>query len=486
MLTTEQIITAYRAGQQAVVELVSTLCQTIEHLQSENDSLKIRITEVENQLATNSRNSSKPPSSDGFVRQTRSLRQPSDRKPGGQPGHEGTTLKQVNIPDNLISHDPKHCSSCGVTLHNVPGCLDDERRQVFELPPLKLIVTEHRVSIKDCPSCGKQNIGAFPEGIPCGTSYGHDVKSLLVYFNQGHLIPYDRSCQIFTDLFEQPVSEGTLHRAINVCASELVEIETHIKQGVTNSKVANFDETGIYVVDKRDWLHTSSTPTLTYYAHHKKRGEEATKEIGILPEFKGRAIHDGFSSYRVYPCSHGLCNAHHLRELIFVHEQMQRGWALDMKQLLLEIKDAVDLARKRQDIKLDSEQLTHFEQRYKTILNAGLEEEAKYPSPISGKCGKKKQSKSKNLLDRLDKYMEETLAFMKDFAVPFDNNLAERDLRMMKVKQKISGCFRTPVGAKAFCRIRSYISTMKKQGHNVITTLSSVFSGNSIMPDVPG
>lgn len=478
-------MTTYKAGQEAVIELVSISCKTIEQMKSEITALKSRITELENQLATNSRNSSRPPSSDGFGRQTRSLRQPSDKKPGGQPGHEGTTLKQVDMPNEQLTHDPKQCSSCGAALDDVAGRLDTERRQVFELPPLKLVVTEHRVSIKECQYCGKQNRGAFPEGVACGTSYGAEVKSLLTYFNQGHLIPFNRSCQIFTDLFEQPISEGTLHGAVNSCASELTEIETHIKQGIINSAVANFDETGMYVEDKRGWLHSASTPTLTHYAYHEKRGDRATKEIGILPEFRGLAIHDGFSSYWQYLCTHGLCNAHHLREMIFLYEQMQRGWAFDMKQLLLKIKGVVDTA-KEQQIELTIEQFTHYEQCYKTILQAGLEEEKKYTPPVSGKRGQKKQSKSKNLLDRLGKYEEETLAFMKDFAVPFDNNLAERDLRMMKVKQKISGCFRTSVGAKAFCRIRSYISTMKKQGHNVITSLSSIFSGNPLIPEVPG
>lgn len=484
MLTKDQITTIYMSGQEKVIELVSTLCKTIEHLQSENVSLKARIKEIENQLAANSRNSSKPPSSDGFARQTRSLRQPSGKKSGGQTGHEGTTLKQVDNPDKQLIHYPKECSHCGFVLDNIIGYLDTERRQVFNLPPLKLVVTEHRVSIKNCSSCGRENMGIFPEEVPYGASYGADIKGLLTYFNQEHLIPYNRSCQIFTDLFGQPISEGTLDKAVNTCAKELTEIEAQIKQSIINSKVVNFDETGIYVDKKRGWLHTASTPKLTHYAYHDKRGEEAMKEIGILSEFKGRAIHDGFISYSKYECGHGLCNAHHLRELIFAHEEMGRGWSLDMKQLLLKIKDAVDTAKEQDIEQLTIEQLTEYEQRYKGILETGFVEEEQHPPPVSGKRGQKKQNKSKNLLDRLGEHEEATLVFMKDFAVPFDNNLAERDLRMMKVKQKISGCFRTVDGAKAFCRIRGYISTMRKQGHNIITALSSVFLGNPIIPDV--
>jgi transposase len=240
------------------------------------------------------------------------------------------------------------------------------------------------------------------------------------------------------------------------------------------------------VEGKRMWLHSASTPQLTHYACHDQRGATATKAIGILPAFGGRAIHDGFSSSWQYDCAHGLCNAHHLRELIFAHEQGQRMWAGQMKALLVEITRAVEIATAHAQTALAPTQVADYEQRYVAILQAGVEEEHHDPSPPSGQRGRKQQHKSKNLLDRLTQYQTETLAFMKDFAVPFDNNLAERDLRMMKVKQKISGCFRTTPGAQAFCRIRSYISTMKKQGHNAIAALKSVFLGTPLVPEVPG
>jgi transposase len=240
------------------------------------------------------------------------------------------------------------------------------------------------------------------------------------------------------------------------------------------------------VEGKRGWLHSASTPQLTHYAYHDKRGSVATQAIGILPEFKGRAMHDAFSSYWQYDCQHGLCNAHHLRELIFVHEPMNRPWAGEMKQWLVEIKHAVDTAKEQDQAALAAAQLQEYEQRYAALLQVGAEEEQQHPPPPSGRRGTKKPSKSKNLLDRLEQYREETLAFMPDFTVPFDNNLVERDLRMMKVKQKISGCFRTTSGAQAVCRIRSYISTMKKQGHSVIAALKSVFLGTPLVPEVPG
>lgn len=485
-MTHEEIQAVYEQGPDAVIALVKALSLLIAQQQEQIAQLQGRVVALEDRLATNSRNSSKPPSSDGFVKQTRSLRQPSQRKPGGQPGHPGATLQQVGEPDHLVQHAPTECVACGTALNDVVGCVGAERRQVFELPPLQLVVTEHRIVIKTCPGCGQETAGAFPDGLPSGASYGTGVKSLLTALNQDHLVPSERSCQIVADLFGQPVSEGTLQAALVGCAAALLETETHIKQGLSQADGAHFDETGMYVAAKRGWLHSASTPQLTHYAYHEKRGSQATRAIGVLPSFQGRAIHDGFSAYWQYACAHGLCNAHHLRELIFVHEQMGRAWAGQMKQMLLESKRAVDTARAHHQTGLSSAQLQDYEARYAVILQAGAEEEQRDAPAATGRRGPKKQSKSKNLLDRLAKYQGETLAFLHDFAVPFDNNLAERDLRMMKVKQKVSGCFRTTAGAHTFCRIRSYISTMKKQGHNVITVLKSVFSGTPLAPDVPG
>ena len=486
MMTQEEIRAVYEHGPEAVVALVEALYLLIAQQQEQSAQLHDRVKALEDRLATNSRNSSKPPSSDGGVKQTRSLRQPSQRKPGGQPGNPGTTRQQVAEPEQRVHHAPTQCTACGTALSEVGGRLSEERRQVCEVPPLPLVVTEHRVVIKVCPGCGQDTVGTFPAAVPCGASDGAGVKSLLLSLNQEHLMPAARSCQIVEDLCGQPVSEGTLSRAVNVCAAALGETEAHIKQGVIGSAVAHFDATGMSGADKRGWLHSASTPQLTHYAYHDKRGSQATREIGVLPSFQGRAIHDGFSAYGQYDCAHGRCNAHHLRELIFVHEQTGRAWAGQMKQILLESKRAVDTARAHDQQALSSAQVQDYEQCYTAILQAGAEEEQRDTPAATGRRGPKKHSKSKNLLDRLAKYPPETLAFLHDFTVPFDNNLAERDLRMMKVKQKVSGCFRTTTGAHAFCRIRSYISTMKKQGHNVIAALKSALSGTPLVPDVPG
>jgi transposase len=486
MLPHEEIRAVYDHGPEAIITLIERLGALIEQQQAQITELQAQVKALEDRLAMNSRNSSKPPSSDSFTKQTRSLRQPSGRKSGGQPGHPGTTLHQVATPDHTRLHAPAQCVACGASLAEVAGQPDAERRQVFDLPPLRLEVTEHRVLRKACAACGHHHRGTFPEGVAGGASYGAGVKSVLTYLNQAHLLPSARSCEIVADLFGQPISEGVLEAAVNGCTTALAETDTSIQQGLARAAGVNCDETGMYVAGKRIWLHSASTPQLTHYACHAHRGATATQAIGILPALRGRAIHDGFSAYWQDDCAHGLCNAHHLRELIFAHEQGQRTWAGQMKVLLLEIKGAVEIVTAHAQTALAPTQIADDEHRYVAILQAGLAEELHDPSPPRGQRGRKKQHKSKNLLDRLAKYQQETLAFLHDLAVPFDNNLAERDLRMMKVKQKVSGCFRTTAGAHAFCRLRSYVSTMKKQGHNVIAAFQSVFLGAPLEPEVPG
>src|SRR5574341_931470 len=313
MRTREEIRAVYDQGPEAIIALVERLCALIDQQQAQVAELRARVKELEDRLATNSRNSSKPPSSDSFTKQTRSLRQPSGRQSGGQPGHPGTTLPQVAVPDQTRLHEPEQCVACGASLAEVAGQPDPERRHVFDLPPLKLEVTEHRVLLKACAACGHRKRGTFPEGVACGASYGAGVKSVLTYLNQGHLLPSARSCEIVAELFAQPVSEGLLEAAVTRCTTALAAPETSIKQGLARAEVVHFDETGMSVEGKRMWLHSASTPQLTHDACHDHRGATATQASGIWPAFGGRALHDGFSAYWRYDCAHGLCNAHHVR-----------------------------------------------------------------------------------------------------------------------------------------------------------------------------
>ena len=475
----EEIEAVYAQGPEAVVALVEGL---VAGFQQQIQELRAEIKKLQDQLALNSDNSSKPPSSDPPAHRTKSSRTPSGKKTGAQAGHEGNTLQATPTPDRIVEHSVPACNNCGWNLSEVAGESTSDKRQVFDIPPLKLEASEHRLLNKICPGCGSANCGEFPGSINPGVQYGPNIKSLVVYLVQYHLLPWQRTSEMMNDLFGQSIAEGTIWSALNQCADGLKETEEQIKKAITQASVVNFDETGFYVSARREWLHVASTPTLTYYSSHTKRGSEACKDVGILPDFSGRAIHDGWGTYFKYDCPHGLCNAHHLRELTFVEEQLGQAWGKEMKDLLLEIKQSVEQTREHGANSLPEIQRHEFESAYDQVIANGLGLPENQPPPPTGKRGKRKQSKSKNLLDRLSQHKAETLAFMYDFAVPFDNNQAERDLRMVKVQQKISGCFRSSAGAKAFCRIRGYISTIKKQGRNVLVALNTVFAGQPLSP----
>ena len=494
MLTREEAQAIYRAGEETVVRVllemdarihdalraIDGLEQQVRDLTLRLDASEQRVKHLEDQLAKNSRNSSKPPSSDGFQRPApKSLREKSARPSGGQPGHTGKTLAMVEKPDRTERHRIEHCECCGRSL---AACPPDgiEKRQVHDLPPLRLIVTEHQAERKRCP-CGHLNKAAFPEGVNAPVQYGSGIKALAVYFKNYQFLPYERTCELFADLFDCGISEGTLANLVSECHERLEAPVRQIKAQIAQAPVAQFDESGARVEKKLWWLHAASTATATYYDIHPKRGAEAIKAIGILPNFIGRAIHDFWKPYFGYECDHGLCNAHHLRELIFVHEQHRQAWADAMIDCLLGIKTAVAQARQTTN-HLTEDQRRDFEARYQRILDQGYAQNPLSPAPVRKKRGRRKKTKPRNLLERLDEHRQEVLAFMYDFNVPFDNNLAERDIRMMKVQQKISGTFRSEDGAHAFCRIRSYISTARKNALGAMDAIARVFDGNPFVP----
>ena len=489
MLTRQQAEAIYDAGKETVVGVLLTMDARIHSLEQQLHDLTTaldfsdkRLRHLEEQLAKNSRNSSKPPSSDGFKKPSpKSLRKKGQRKSGGQLGHTGHTLKMAEKPDHTEVHHVDMCERCRRSLADqAPEGV--EKRQVHDLPPRQLIVTEHQAEIKKC-SCGHLNKAAFPEGVNAPVQYGEGVKAAAVYVKNYQYLPYERACELLADLLGCPLSEGTLANIISQC-DDLTETPiAQIKEMIEQASVAHFDETGSRVEAKLWWLHSASTENATYYGIHRKRGSEAIDDIGILPDFTGRAIHDFWKPYFGYSCLHGLCNAHHLRELIFVHEQHQQDWADHMIDCLLDIKDAVGQAKQTRD-HLPEKQIHAFETRYQQILDEGYAQNPLPPLPPNAKKkrGRRKKSKPRNLLERLDEHRKEALAFMYDFAVPFDNNQAERDIRMMKVQQKISGMFRTEEGAKAFCRIRSYISTARKNAVGAMDALTRLFNGNPFVP----
>lgn len=478
-MSESEILKVYTEGLNAVIKLVKELSDKIDLLTQENKKLSERVQSLESQTKTNSNNSSKPPSSDGLKKKTKSLRTSSGKRPGGQPGHEGHTLKQVENPDEIIEHKIDECSRCGASLDNIPV----ERyivRQVIDLPETKVRVTEHRAEVKKC-TCGHINKAEFPDGINQPVQYGSKIKAASIYLNQYQFIPYDRQEEFFEDFFNHHISKGTLASIDRTCYDSLESVETSIKEILKNDEGAvHYDETGVFVNKKLKWLHVTSNERYTYYQVHDKRGSEATDDIGILPDFKGTAVHDSWRSYNKYTnCDHSLCCAHILRELNGITDLEKQSWAETMKKLLLEIKSEVDKAFPDANA-LTLDRIMLFEEKYDTILKSGQEEDFKLN--FDSKTKKVKKSKSKALLERLSLRKDEVLRFMNNFDIPFDNNQAERDIRMTKVKQKISGTFRSSSGAQYFARIRGYLSTVRKHSKNVMECLESVFKGNPIDP----
>lgn len=472
-MTREEFQSLYDKGPDAVYALVNTLQDAV-------GVLTLRVKQLEDRLGKDSHNSSKPPSTDGF-KKPQSQRTKSNRPSGGQKGHPGRTLEFADNPDTVVVHHPDVCQDCGTPLSEVDATAT-QRRQVFDLPPQSLVVTEHQAKTCTCPVCGKTNRAAFPEEVAHPVQYGPGVKALTTYLMHFQLLPFERVVTLMDDLFDAPLSEATLFGATKQAFETLAPVEENIVEALSQANCVHFDETGQHIGGKLHWLHVSSTSRLTYYKSHPKRGKVAMDAIGILPHFAGRAIHDGLSAYSGFGCKHGLCNGHHLRELTAIEEQQQQPWAKQMKELLVDILHAVEKAQEQGRLRLHPLREGAFEARYTKLLKAGYKAN---PPPVSnGKPGRVKQGSARNLLLRLDAGQASVLAFMYDFSVPFDNNQAERDLRMMKVKEKVSCGFRSQEGADAFCRIRGYISTLRKQGQKVLSALHGVFLGQPPMPDL--
>jgi transposase len=468
------------------------LDEKLAHQQCLNYQLKRRLAELGAQVGKDSHNSGLPPSSDPpAVRRTRSLRRRTGKQAGGQSGHRGSTRTPESRPDEVFTHAPNACRSCGASLDPEPAT-KVERRQIFDTPPVRLHVVEHRAETRRCSSCGVETRAQFPPRVSAPVQYGPGVRARVAYLHKYQLLPVARTAEALSDLFGCSVSPGTVHRMVVECAEALSGAEARIKDSVTASAVIGADETGLRVAGQSHWVHVARTDRLTHYAYSARRGKEAMDSIGILPAFTGTVESDALCTYRQYHQSrHGLCNAHLLRELIFIKETCaeQQQWTDPLIKLLLEIKAAGERVRASGGDELTEGQQAKFFRRYDRIVARAAKLNPPSPPPEPPEKGVvrpkvPKRVRKKNpavpLIKRLRECRAEVLRFMTDLAVPFDNNGSERDLRMVKLAQKTSGCFRTTAGAERFCRIRSYLSSARKQRQPLLAAVERAFEGQPV------
>lgn len=436
------------------------------HIEKQDEQIK----ELERRLGLNSENSGKPPSSDGYGKKPspRNLREKTGKKSGGQEGNEGKNLRQVENPDKIVDHCPSACKGCGAALR-LDDATEHRKRQVFDIPkPQPIEVTEHRAHRCRCPHCGTRTDASFPEDVAAATQYGANVAALVVYLQAWHFVPEDRLAELMQDVFGVALSTATIAAMAQRKADQWSDLANHIGEQVKQAGVKHMDETGLRIAGVLQWLHVASTALLTFYRTSSKRGAMLENVIGII-------VHDFWRPYfTIEGVMHALCNAHHLRELKALTEIEKEPWALAMSRFLRHACHAANLARRRQE-PLKTAFLDWLSVRYDRIVAQGLAfHENQTPLELNGskKRGRIRRRAGHNLLLRLQGHKEDTLRFLTNPDVPFTNNQAERDARMMKLRQKISGCFRTETGARNFATLRTVLSTARKQGWNILDTIT--------------
>jgi transposase len=442
--------------------------------------LRAEVAELKRQLGMNSRNSSRPPSSDGLAKPApKSLRGKSGRKPGGQEGHPGATLAQVTRKDlyEEIRHEPGACGGCGAGLAGAPE-VGVERRQVFDLPPITVRVTEHQVVTRRC-RCGQVSSGVAPQGVNAPVQYGPGIAAIIVYLYMGQFLSKKRTAQALAELFGTPVSEGTVAAATTRAAGGLKGFLELVRGRITHAPVAHFDETGFRVAGKLHWVHSASTGKYSLITVHRKRGTKGMDHAGVLCGFAGVAVHDAWAPYDTYSrVTHALCNSHLLRELRAVADLAPAGqpwcWATQVCDSLLELKKRVEAAIEAGQPQLDAAMAAEQTGLLRSAVLLGIRQNQER----STKTMAKHHALARRILDRQDDY----LRFSTDFRVPFDNNAAEREIRMVKLRQKVSGCARTLAGARQFTAIRSYLATAAKHGIMFFQALVQLAEGNPWLP----
>jgi transposase len=459
---------------------IAELRAEMSELKKANAALVARVADLEARLGRNPRNSSMPPSAEGLTKPpapNRAERRAAKRRPGKQPGDEGHHLAQVRDPDEIVPHRPLWCPACAGDLSDAE-VIDVERRQVFEVPEVRPHVTEHQLLKVRC-TCGAETKAPAPPEATAPACYGPGVRSLAVYLSVYQHVPYDRLAEIFADVLSMPVSVGAIKAMVKEAGGGLGLFLDVVRDLLRDAPAVHFDETGARVEGSLHWVHVACTSLYTLLFCHKRRGRLALDDGGIIEKMTGVAVHDGYASYRTYDVVHGLCNSHHVRELQGVLDHFHQDWAGQMIDLLLDAKEAVEAATARGDTRLDQKTLHSIRVRYGKLVAKGW---AANEEPCEAAEGKWYENKATNLLERLDVYRDDVLRFSTDFNVDFTNNQAERDIRMTKLQQKISGSWRTKAGADHFCAIRSYVSTMKKHGYDVLAGLQQLFEGRVWLP----
>jgi len=448
--------------------------------QNEPEKAAELILELEARLNKNSKNSHKPPSSEGLKKKPAKKRR-GKGKVGGQKGHAGTTLRKSDEPDRVIKHGPEQCQSCETNLVEVEGAIIGSRQEI-EIPQKPIEVIEHQQLQKECPHCGASNKGQWPEHIRGHIQYGRRFKAFCVYLLNYQLLPYERTGDLLKVLFGYQPGGGTLSQAQHQAYEVLEPIEAEIKRAIRGSPNSHSDETGMRVEGKTQWLHSCSTETHTYYYWSQYRGKQAHQEDGLLPQYQGILMHDAYPTYFALECQHALCNAHLLRDLQALYEtDPGQLWPHHLRRLLQTAWAIVKQAKAEGLTQLSQLKQARILSLFDQIVHSA-DQRTPHKLRQPGRRGRVAQSPHRNLLDRLLAHKTDYLRFVTDFRIPFDNNLAERDLRMCKLQQKISGCFRTETGADLFCRIRGYISTVRKQGHHLLPALVSLFSISPFFP----
>lgn len=452
-----------------LLELVAAQAAQIERLTA-------RVAELEAKLAANSKNSSKPPSSDGLAKPApTSLRRRSGRKAGGRDGHPGRTLCQVDDPDEIVRYEPAYCAGCGRVLNRAPAA-GVQRRQVFDIPPVQVRVVEHQLVTKLC-RCGVLTRPDDPDGVAAPVQYGPVMTAVIIYLYVGQFLSKQRTAQALADLFGVPVSDATVAASAARAATALTPFLSHVKDAIAAADVAHFDETGFRIAGRLGWIHSASTGACSLLSAHRRRGVEAMNAAGVLPAFTGVAVHDAWAPYDTYAAiTHALCNAHLLRELQAVIDTTSQDngwcWARQATDAPLDLKAHVQTAHAAGRAP-DPHVLAEATGRIRHAATIAAADHSR-----SGKLADKHRALARRIRDRLGDY----LRFTTNPAIPFDNNAAEREIRMVKTRQKISGCMRTMTGAEHFCAIRSYTATARKHGVNLIDALIRLARGKPWLP----